>query len=32
MIQVTDAAIEQINAYFEGRELMPLRVFVASGG
>lgn len=32
MIEVSPAALEQINAYFEGRTVMPLRLFVHSGG
>jgi len=32
MIEVTKSAIEEIKGFFEGKEIMPIRVFVASGG
>ncbi|VFQ45223.1 hypothetical protein MSL71_28800 [Desulfoluna butyratoxydans] len=32
MLEVTAAATQQIAEYFKGREVMPIRVFLNSGG
>ncbi len=32
MLNVSDAAREQIAAYFNGKEVSPIRIFVNSGG
>jgi Fe-S cluster assembly iron-binding protein IscA len=31
MINVTDAAQEQVNEYFKGREIQPIRIFLNQG-
>ncbi len=32
MVEVTPAATEQIQLYFEGRETAPIRIFLNEGG
>lgn len=32
MIEVTQAAVEEIKNFFTDKEVMPIRVFVAGGG
>lgn len=32
MVEVTPAATEQIQLYFEGREAAPIRIFLNEGG
>ncbi|SCY12122.1 hypothetical protein SAMN05216233_10498 [Desulfoluna spongiiphila] len=32
MLEVTAAATQQIAEYFKGREVMPIRIFLNSGG
>lgn len=32
MLDVTEAAIEQIAAYFEGKKVDPIRIFLNQGG
>lgn len=32
MLEVTDAATEQIAEYFKGKEVSPIRVFLNEGG
>jgi hypothetical protein len=32
MIEVTAAATEQIQAYFRGKEVSPIRIFLNEGG
>jgi len=32
MIKVTETAQEQVKAYFEGKEVQPVRIFLNSGG
>jgi len=32
MLEVTDAATEQINEYFKGKEASPIRIFLNEGG
>ena len=32
MIEVTEVAVEEIKNFFTDKEIMPIRVFVASGG
>lgn len=32
MFSVTPAATEQITAYFQGKEVKPIRIFLNSGG
>jgi hypothetical protein len=32
MVEVTPAATEQIQAYFRGKEVTPIRIFLNEGG
>ena len=32
MLEVTDAATEQITEYFKGKETSPIRIFLNEGG
>lgn len=32
MLEVTSAATEQIAAYFDGKKVMPIRIFLNDGG
>ncbi|CAB5127626.1 hypothetical protein D3OALGA1CA_3996 [Olavius algarvensis associated proteobacterium Delta 3] len=32
MLEVTPAATEQITAYFDGKEVQPIRIFLNEGG
>ncbi len=32
MLEVTAAATQQIAEYFKGRDIMPIRIFLNSGG
>jgi hypothetical protein len=32
MLEVTNAATEQIAAYFRGKEVSPIRIFLNEGG
>jgi len=32
MLEVTAAATEQIQAYFQGKEVSPIRIFLNEGG
>lgn len=32
MIEVTEAATQQIATYFEGKEVSPIRIFLHEGG
>jgi hypothetical protein len=32
MVEVTEAARKQIQDYFEGKEIAPIRIFLNSGG
>ena len=32
MIKVTETAQEQVKAYFEGKEVQPIRIFINNGG
>ena len=32
MVEVTQAAQEQVAAYFDGKEIKPVRIFLNSGG
>jgi len=32
MLEVTPAATEQIAAYFQGKEVKPIRIFLNQGG
>lgn len=32
MLEVTNAATEQIQAYFNGKEVSPIRIFLNEGG
>lgn len=32
MIEITAAAKQQLDSYFEGKEVQPIRVYLASGG
>jgi hypothetical protein len=32
MFEVTPAATEQISAYFQGKEIKPIRIFLNEGG
>ena len=32
MVEVTPAATEQIQAYFQGKEVSPIRIFLNEGG
>ena len=32
MVEVTPAATEQIQNYFEGRDVAPIRIFLNEGG
>jgi len=32
MVEVTPAATEQVAAYFEGKEVSPIRIFLNEGG
>ena len=32
MINVTESALEELTKYFEGKEIQPIRVYLADGG
>ncbi len=32
MLEVTDAATEQITEYFKGKDVTPIRIFLNEGG
>ena len=32
MLEITSAATEQIAAYFDGKKVMPIRIFLNDGG
>jgi len=32
MVEVTEAAAQQIAEYFKGREVVPIRIFLNEGG
>lgn len=32
MIELTDTAVQELKAYFESKEIVPIRVYLAPGG
>lgn len=32
MLEVTQSAVDQINEYFKGKEVKPIRIFLNEGG